>query len=175
MSQGDIHDEHPFATPVSERDPARRLRGRLPAAVTVVTAGSGPSRTGITVSSLVVAEGTPPLVYALVGATSDLYLTVADTRRFVVHLCREADREIADVFAGLRPSPGGLFAGREVTASEHGPVLESLPNRAYCTVEALREESFSVLVAGRIDAVDLDGMDDPLVYFRGAYRGLRER
>ena len=41
-----IHDGHPFATPESERDPVRRLRGRLGGAVSLWTAGvgTGPSR-----------------------------------------------------------------------------------------------------------------------------------
>ncbi len=53
-SHGEIHDEHPFVTPPEQRDPARRLRGRLAAPVTILTAGRDRNRTGLTVSSLVV-------------------------------------------------------------------------------------------------------------------------
>ena len=34
--------QDPFATPPGKRSPARRLRGRLPAPVTIWTAGEGP-------------------------------------------------------------------------------------------------------------------------------------
>ena len=36
-----IHSEHPFLEPEAERDPVRRLRGRLGGAVTLWTAGDG--------------------------------------------------------------------------------------------------------------------------------------
>ncbi len=169
---GAIRGEHPFRTPEPARDPARRLRGRLAAPVTIVTAGTGEGRTGLTVSSIVVAEGDPPLVYTLVGSATDLWVAIAETGRFVVHVATARDRVTADVFAGLRPSPGGLFAGRDVEETEYGPVLADLGNRAYCTMREGREESYSVLVSGAIDRVEIDELTDPLAYFRGAYRVL---
>ena len=54
-----IHSGHPFLEPESERDPARRLRGRVGGAVTLWTTGSGADRTGLTVSSVLVAAGEP--------------------------------------------------------------------------------------------------------------------
>ncbi len=138
MDQGKIHDEHPFATPVDMRDPARQLRGRMAAPVTITAVG-GLDRTGLTVSSLVVAEGEPPLVYCLLGSTTDLYQTVAKTGQFVVHVCEGQHRTEADVFAGIRPSPGGMFAGSEIRQITHGPVLEGFETRAACTVVSARE------------------------------------
>jgi flavin reductase (DIM6/NTAB) family NADH-FMN oxidoreductase RutF len=172
MDQGQIHDEHPFATPAEQRDPVRQLRGRLAVPVTVVTAGHGDQRTGLTVSSLVVAEGDPALVYCLLGPATDLLEAIEDTERFVVHVVSQGHREVADVFAGLRPSPGGLFAGRTVTATPYGPQLDGFGTYALCSLVEAREESYSVLVAGRIDEVVLEDLVDPLVYFRGAYRRL---
>src|SRR5690606_17297985 len=68
-----IHSEHPFVPPDDERDPLRRLRGRLPAPVTVWAAGEGRSRRGLTVSSLIVAAGDPARVLGLVDEESDLW------------------------------------------------------------------------------------------------------
>lgn len=172
MDQGQIHDEHPFATPAEQRDPVRQFRGRLSVPVTVVTAGHGTNQTGLTVSSLVVAEGDPALVYCLLGPTTDLLEAIEDTERFVVHVAGGAHREVADVFAGLRPSPGGLFAGRAVTETPYGPLLEGFGTYALCSLVEGREESYSVLVSGRIEEVVLADLVDPLVYFRGTYRRL---
>ncbi len=174
MEQGRIHDEHPFRTPRELRDPVRQLRGRLAAPVTILTAGTQSARTGLTVSSLVVAEGDPALVYCLLGSPTDLLDVVEETGRFVVHVCGRHHREVADVFAGLRPSPGGLFAGRTVTETAHGPVLEGFGSYALCSLDSVREESFSVLVAAQIDDIVLDELTEPLLYFRGAYRILEE-
>ena len=54
-----IGNQHPFAVPPERRDPARRLRGRLVAPVTVWTAGHPSTGAGLTVSSVLVAEGQP--------------------------------------------------------------------------------------------------------------------
>jgi 3-hydroxy-9,10-secoandrosta-1,3,5(10)-triene-9,17-dione monooxygenase reductase component len=54
-----IGGQPPFAVPPERRDPTRRLRGRLVAPVTVWTAGRPPGGAGLTVSSVLVAEGDP--------------------------------------------------------------------------------------------------------------------
>ena len=50
-----IGSQPPFAVPAERRDPARRLRGRLVAPVTVWTAGDPSRGAGLTVSSILVA------------------------------------------------------------------------------------------------------------------------
>lgn len=167
-----IHNEHPFAPGPEERDPVRRLRGRLAAPVTIVTAGAGEHRAGLTVSSLFVVEGDPGVVHAIVTPNSDLWDSVAATEAFVVHGCRQSHRELAEVFAGLRPSPGGVFAGSEVTDSKWGPVLTALEDRAYCTLLAREELGYSGVIRGSIDRVEVGETADPLLYFRGKYRRL---
>ena len=169
---GAIHDEHPFHTPDDLRDPVRQLRGRLPAPVTIVTAGAGAARTGLTVSSLVVAEGDPGRVYFLLGPATDLYEVLHHTSRFVVHVLEERHRGLSDVFAGVRPSPGGLFVGVAVEDTEWGPVLSDVTTRAFCTYRGGVEESFSFLVSGTIDRVEIADLMDPLLYFRGSYRSF---
>ncbi|MCP3996457.1 MAG: flavin reductase [bacterium] len=170
--QGGVHEEHPFETPQEQRDPARRFRGRLAAPVTVITAGEGDHRTGLTVSSLVVAEGDPSVIYFLLGSTTDLHYGLEETGKFVVHVLEEGNQEIADVFAGLRPSPGGRFAGLNVEQSKWGPVLSDVRTRAYCTYEGGDEETFFIVAEGAIDKLELGDIEDPLVYFRGRYRTL---
>lgn len=167
-----IHGEHPFAPDPAELDPVRHFRGRLTAPVTVVTSGGGASRTGLTVSSLFVIEGDPGRVQLVAGPGSDLWTTVAETTRFVVHVCRETDRHLAEVFAGLRPSPGGVFAGVEVGDSEWGPLIEGLTTRAYCTLVETAEIGLSGIISGRIDRVQTTEFDDPLTYFRGRFRSF---
>jgi flavin reductase (DIM6/NTAB) family NADH-FMN oxidoreductase RutF len=167
-----IHDHDPFADDPADRDPIRRFRGRLAAPVTVVTAGTGAERAGLTVASLIVMEGDPGLIEMVVGPTTDLWGMIAETGRFVVHVCRDRDRHLAEVFAGLRPSPGGVFTGVTVTGSEWGPVLDDLGDRAYCTRQGQEEVGRTGLVLGRVDRVDLEDLTDPLVYFRGRYHRL---
>lgn len=170
---GEIHEgEHPFVAPDEERDPVRRLRGRLAAPVTVVTAGDDTGRAGLTISSLMLAEGSPGTVHFLLGPTADVYDVIQRTDRFVVHVLAQNHRAISEVFAGRRPNPGGPFVGIAVTDTDWGPALDDVADRAFCSGVAVVEYGYSLLVSANIDEVVLADTTDPLVYFRGNYRGL---
>lgn len=159
--EGGVHEEHPFQEPMSERDPVRRFRGRMAAPVTIVTSGSEDDRAGLTIASVMVAEGDPGLVYFLVGSTTDLYFALQKTGKCVVHIGSQRHRGASDV-----------FAGRGVEQAGHGPVLTDFDNLLRATVVSMEESSFSVLVAAAIDSVTLADTGDPLVWYRGSYRSL---
>lgn len=170
--QARIHTEHPFHTPPELREPVRRLRGRLVSPVTIWTSGGDGAYAGLTVSSVVVAEGQTSSIVGLVSPLADLWDALESTRAFVVHVLPQNEKALADRFAGLRPSPGGLFADVSVTPSEWGPVLTGLPERVYCRMTGWTEPGFQRLVAGAIERIEMGDLDDPLVYFRGRYRRL---
>ena len=170
--QARIHGEHPFRTPPELREPVRRLRGRLASPVTIWTSGGEGAYTGLTVSSALVVEGETSSIFGLVGPLTDLWDALEATRTFVVHVLPATEKTLADRFAGLRPSPGGLFADANVSASKWGPVLADLPDRVYCRVTGWTEPGFQRLVAGAIERIEMEELDDPLVYFRGRYRQL---
>lgn len=155
-----------------DRDPLRRFRGRLPTPVTIVTAGYAGNRTGLTVSSLLVMEGEPGQVLLLVNPNSELWDTIGETKRMVVHICTPDHRGLAEVFAGRQPSPGGVFAGLTVTDGPWGPVLEDLPDRLSISVTSVEPAGWSGLVRGGVDHVDVSSAADPLIYYRGRYRSL---
>ena len=167
-----IHTDNPFLPHPDDRDPARRFRGRLAAPVTIVTAGGKAKRAGLTVSSLFVVEGDPSSVHLLLGPSTDLWEAITNTSRFVIHICSHEDQLLADVFAGLSPSPGGVFAATETSESDYGPVIKSLANRAFCSLGSQQEAGYSGLIEAQIDQVEVSDVADPLVHFRGRYRGL---
>ena len=167
-----IHDSDPFAVPEEDRDPLRRLRGRLPAPVTVVTAGEGPAATGLTVSSLMIADGTPGTIAFLCGHNADLGDAVAAGGGFVVHALTAADHALADRFAGIAPSPGGLFAGLAVRPGRWGPVLDSLGTRVECRWVESRDVGWYLVISGAVESVALGVPEAPLLRYRGRYRDL---
>ena len=170
-----IHGHHPFQDAPADRDPVRQFRGRLVAPVTVVTAGAEGSEAALTVSSLMVAEGEPSSVVTLIGTSTDLWEAIEASRRFVVHILGSARREDADAFAGIRPRPGGVFAGVNLEHTEWGPVLTDSHNRAFCSLASSIELPFHHLVEGEIDKVEVAQLDDPAIYFRGDYRRLEAK
>jgi len=169
MSPGEIHDDHPFMTPPDMRDPIRRFRGRLAAPVTVVTAGTGGQRAGLTVSSLLVADGTPSFIHLLVGSSTDLWDAIQDTGAFIVHVLEAEHRVLSDRFALIRPSPGGLFTDIEAVDTDHGPELTAVGRRPYCRYAGHFDDTYHALVHGVVEEVVLDDLRHPLQYFRGEY------
>jgi len=164
-----IHDSHPFLDPESERDPARRFRGRLGGAVTLWTSGSDGERSGLTVSSVMVAGGDPARILALIDPDSDLAETLHRTRRAVVHLLGWRHRDLADAFAGVAPAPGGAFRLATFEPGEWGPLLADAPAWAAVSLESEQAVGWSTLVTCVVDDVELGEDTAPLVHWRGRY------
>jgi flavin reductase (DIM6/NTAB) family NADH-FMN oxidoreductase RutF len=178
-----IHSEHPFATPEHERSPLRRFRGRMPLPVSVWTAERAGRRAGWTVSSMLVADGEPPVLLGLVdedSALADLVGdavgdVVADDGGVAVSLLGWAHRGLADAFAGIAPAPGGPFRLGSWTDTTWGPVLADAP--AWLggrLVDVSTHAGWSLLLRAEIEHVEIgpDPADGVLAYLRGRYRAL---
>ncbi|MDP9823544.1 flavin reductase [Nocardioides massiliensis] len=173
-----IHTTHPFADPSGDRDPARRLRGRLGGVVMLWTHGELAARTavGLTVSSLMVAGGEPATVLGLVDPDSDLAAELEVGTPYAVSLLEWRHRDLAEVFAGLAPSPGGPFATGTWEQTAAGPVPRGVRDHAVARVSSLREVGWSMLVEADLEEVVVaDGEPEsadtaPLVHRRGRYQ-----
>ena len=164
-----IHSDHPFVPPEGERDPLRRLRGRMPSPVSVWTTGSGRDRAGLTISSLLVADGEPARVLGLVDADSDFW--DEDPSAWVVNVLGADHRFLADAFAGTAPAPGGPFTLGTWSDAEWGPVLEGsvgwLGVRRADTEP--RQVGWGLLVEGVVEHAEI-GPAEAMVHVRGRYR-----
>jgi 3-hydroxy-9,10-secoandrosta-1,3,5(10)-triene-9,17-dione monooxygenase reductase component len=134
------------------------------------TAGRVEEPAGLTVSSLMIGE--PSSIFGLMNDLTGLWDAIQGSGAFVVHALESTDKNLADVFAGLRPSPGGMFTGLDVLGSEWGPVLVDKPNRAYCRYVKASQAGYQQLVCGEIERIETGDLDQPLVSFRGRYRQL---
>jgi flavin reductase (DIM6/NTAB) family NADH-FMN oxidoreductase RutF len=161
-----IHSSHPFPT---EDDPGRRLRGRLGGAVALVTSGSEGDRVGLTVSSLMIANGSPGRVLFLVDPDSDLGEALEVGRRAVVQLLAWSHRHLAEAFGATAPAPGGPFTTGTFEGSPWGPRLVDATAWAAVTVEEISEVGWSALVVAAIDRVELGPDEDALGHRRGRW------
>jgi flavin reductase (DIM6/NTAB) family NADH-FMN oxidoreductase RutF len=165
-----IHTEHPFLDPSS--DPVRQLRGRLGGAVTLWTSGDradGGTRAGLTVSSVMVSGGEPGRVLALVDPDSSLREVLEATGRGVVHLLQWEHRDLAEVFAGQMPSPGGQFTTAEWEQTSFGPRLSTAATWASVEAESFESVGWSDLVIARIVEAVVGEDESPLQHRRGRY------
>ncbi len=177
LSRVSIHHEHPFADAAPDRDPVRRLRGRLGGAVTLWATGEGDARVGLTMSSVMVAGGEHGSVLGLVDPDSDLGLALVPGERFTVTVLSWRERRVADAFSGTEPAPGGPFRQTDWDATEFGPVPLGAAAWAGAVVMSVRPVGWSLLVEAALTTVVLredpaaDGGDaDPLLHLRGRYR-----
>ena len=163
----EIHAGDPFAVPDADKSPVRRLRGRLASAVTLWTT-TGPA--GLTVSSMMVADGDPGRVLGLVDEESDFFDAVQQTRHFAIVPLTASDQQLADRFAGLMPAPGGLFASGDWVDTDYGPVPPG--TWVGCTLDAHRAYGWGQLIEATIATVHLGEAGPPLLHHRGRYRRL---
>lgn len=163
-----IHTEHPFLDP--EPDPVRRLRGRLGGAVTLWTTGEGAARAGLTVTSVMLAQGEPARLLALLDPDSDLAERLGVNGRAVVQLLSWPDRDLAEAFAGTSPAPGGPFRQAEFEQTAWGPRLASAATWAGVRLESVADVGWSTLVTCAVDEVSIGPDDAPLLHRRGRYQ-----
>jgi flavin reductase (DIM6/NTAB) family NADH-FMN oxidoreductase RutF len=139
---------------------------------------------GLTLSSTVVIDGDPGRVLGVLDEESTLWEALrgrhkqnaADTDanpdggRFVLAPLRESDGQLADIFAGLMPSPGGPFVGRQWDQTRWGPVLAGVSGWAGCRLDGWRPMGWGLLVEATIEHVEITDEDPvPLLHYRGRY------
>jgi 3-hydroxy-9,10-secoandrosta-1,3,5(10)-triene-9,17-dione monooxygenase reductase component len=170
-----IHASDPFATPEGQRSPVRRLRSRLPAPVTIWTAGAGADRAGLTVSSVLVVDGEPGRVVGIVDDESELWDAMKATGRCAITMLHAGDHLLADRFAGLLPAPGGKFSAGTWIETGFGPVPAGATTWVGVDLAAARPYGWGLLIEATI--VELHLAADPvasLAHVRGRYRELAD-
>jgi 3-hydroxy-9,10-secoandrosta-1,3,5(10)-triene-9,17-dione monooxygenase reductase component len=160
---------NPWADPPQARDPLRRWRGHLVLPVTVWLAAGAAAEVpvGLTVSSLIVGQGEPPVLAGLISPSTELADTVCTpSTEFVVHLVGVGQRRLAQHFAGELPAPPELLATR---LSPHGPVLEALGDRLFCRVTSSKAFGWSLLVEAEVSEVEVADQGKALAWYHGAF------
>ena len=162
-----IHSEHPFAD--ADRDPVRRLRARVGSTVSLWTSGTlGVDAAGLSVSSYLVVTGDPGRIVAALDPDSDLHARLQASGRAVMHLLDGSRSELAEMFGGVMPAPGGVFSQAEFLPTAHGPQLAGAGTWASVSYEDSVEVGWSALVTVRIDEIEI-GDQDWLVHRHGRY------
>ena len=166
-----IHSSHPYLPPEEQRDPARRLRGLLPSPVTVWTSADGGRRDGWTISSVLVAAGEPAELVALVDEDCDWWDVFRGTGLATVNVLARGQGWIADVFARVAPSPGGVFRTGEWTDDDHGPRLTGAAAwaRARLVEADPGHAGWGLLVRAVVESIEFADDLEAIEHRRGRY------
>ena len=145
------------------------MRARVGATVSLWTSGQGETAAGLTVSSYVVVNGEPGRLVGALDPDADLTDRIASTGRAVVQLLAWSDRNLAEMFGGTMPAPGGAFGQADFVDTAYGPRLAHAVAWAHCSLESSVPTGWSDLVTLSIDELAV-GDADWLVHEGGRFR-----
>jgi flavin reductase (DIM6/NTAB) family NADH-FMN oxidoreductase RutF len=151
----------------------RQVMRRWATGVSVVTAGSGAERHGITVNSFSSLSLDPPLCLICIDRRSRAFTLIPAAGTFTVNFLGAGQEDISGRFAGRRPDLADPFEGLELLAAPSGnPVIPGCLGYLDCALEATLPGGDHVIFIGRVQHAAALGDRAPLIFFGGAYRAL---
>ena len=161
----------------------RRVLGRYPTGVAVVTAACEHGPEGFTIGSFTSVSLNPPLVSFCAGHDSESWTRMRDAGGFCVNVLGIHQADVSSVFASKSEDRfKGLRTRVEATGS---PVIEGCEAWIDCETEVTHAAGDHDIVIGRVvglgagdaDADERPADSDaggPLIFHRGGYRRLAE-
>jgi 3-hydroxy-9,10-secoandrosta-1,3,5(10)-triene-9,17-dione monooxygenase reductase component len=148
----------------------REVLGRYASGVTVVTTTHEGQAVGMTAQSFTSVSLDPPLIAFLPTRKSRAFASIRRTGAFCVNFLAGDQQAISDQMAS--DGDEDKFAGvswvpSRVTGS---PLLGGIVGHVECLVEVVHEAGDHYLVIGRVVDMAVGDADQPLLYYRGAYR-----
>lgn len=149
----------------------RNVMRRVPTPVTVVTAQGPEEARGITIGSFVSVSLDPPLITFNVNRKARMHPIITEADRYVVHVLREEQAHLSELFARADLSGEEQFASIAFTpAPEDGlPILNDVLAVLYCRPYAVYEAGDHSILVGQVEAVDLGAPGKPVLYYNRAY------
>jgi 3-hydroxy-9,10-secoandrosta-1,3,5(10)-triene-9,17-dione monooxygenase reductase component len=152
------------------RDAMRRLVG----GVSVITAGTGEARTGLTVTSAHSLSMDPPTMLVCVNRIASAWPVIRRERHFCVNILDARHQHIADRFTGRGGVKGAeRYEGacwRQFSTGAFG--LEDALAVIDCAVEETIERYSHGIIIGAVQAIHIGAGGEALVYGHGRYRAL---
>ena len=137
----------------------------------VVTCNGRDGPAGLTTNAVTSLSLDPLLLLVCFDNGSRTLAAVREARRFCVNVLRAGQEDLAAVFASKRVAREKF---ESVThADAHGvPVLDGALAWLACDLRELHPGGDHTIGLGAVTHLDSDPDGEPLVWFRGAYRGV---
>jgi 3-hydroxy-9,10-secoandrosta-1,3,5(10)-triene-9,17-dione monooxygenase reductase component len=164
------------ATSVATFDPRafRDTLGHFASGITVITGIDSDGPIGFTCQSFYSVSMDPPLISFSVMTSSTTYPRIRDEGRFAVNVLSQHQNEISSQFAR---KGADKWAGVPQSTTRAGiPVIEDTAMWLDCEIRAEYEAGDHYIVVGEM--IEMSPPEwhrhDPLLFFKGSYRHLRE-
>ena len=151
----------------------RRVMGHYPTGVAAVTALNGEDAPlALVVGSFTSVSLAPPLVGFLPARTSTTWPRIEATGGFAINVLAADQEATCRQLAG---GAGDRFAGVGWRRSARGlPLLDGVVATIECRLHSVTDAGDHVFVLGQVEALDVLGQADPLIFHRGRYGGFAE-
>jgi len=143
----------------------------LAGGVSVISAGRGEARSGMTATSVSSLSLEPPSLLVCIRRGSATLAAITAHRAFGVNVLSADHRHLADRFAGQTGiAAAARFRDTDwLTLATGAPLLADALTAVDCTLERIIDYSSHTIVIGRVRAVHMGGGSGPLVYWRARY------
>jgi flavin reductase (DIM6/NTAB) family NADH-FMN oxidoreductase RutF len=136
--------------------------------VTVVTTHGEQGPVGVTANSFNSVSLDPPLVLWSLSRASTSLDAFTSHRRWVVNVLAADQQSVSRHFSATGPDD---FGDLGVQNDPFGPVLANTIATFWCTTEHEYDGGDHLILVGRVTRFVGHKGGDPLLYFRGVYRG----
>jgi flavin reductase (DIM6/NTAB) family NADH-FMN oxidoreductase RutF len=152
-------------------DAYRAAMRQLPGGVSIIAAGQGGDRTGMTVNSLASLSLDPPTLIVSVSRQSSIRPLLDRYRAFGASVLRAAQSSVAERFAGYGGVKGNSrFIGEKWIALETGaPLLADALALFDCEIEDIIDRHTHSIVIGEVKAVRFAAQGSALIHWQGQY------
>jgi 3-hydroxy-9,10-secoandrosta-1,3,5(10)-triene-9,17-dione monooxygenase reductase component len=151
----------------------RDALGRFATGVAFVTAAPDGEPAGLIVNSLTSVSLEPPMVSFCPSRSSLTWSRMRRAKRFGVNVLGRQHQQFA-----MRAAPAGAdrFAGLDWQLGPRGvPLLTDALATVECEIHAEHPAGDHWIVVGRVEDVRISPLNDPLVFFAGAFGALQPR
>jgi flavin reductase (DIM6/NTAB) family NADH-FMN oxidoreductase RutF len=151
----------------------RNVLGRFPTGIAVVTCEPpGGMPVAMTINSFASVSLDPPLVLWSLDLGSECLPAFQTAPGYAVHFLTDEQQDLSVRFS--KKDNHGLETIAYRTGKSGAPILDQCHAWLDCTIHARHEGGDHVILVGEVQALG-EGDGNPLIYYRGSYRGLAEK
>jgi flavin reductase (DIM6/NTAB) family NADH-FMN oxidoreductase RutF len=147
----------------------RAVMGHFTTGVTVVTATTDAGPVGMTANAVCSLSLDPLLLLVCFANDARTLPPIREHRRFGVNVLAAGQEDLARLFASKVPERE-KFAGVQHSVHDGIPVIDGVLAWVGCTLQELIPGGDHTIGIGSVEAAEA-GEGEPLLWFRGGYRG----